>query len=250
MNLRLAFPLVPVVFLAALTAPPAPAQTVDEIISKHIEARGGREKLGAVKSIRMTGTMTMGGTEVPFVLEMKRPNMMRLDMTVQGTVGTQVFDGSSGWVVMPFAGITDPDPMPDDVVAEAQAQADFDGPLVDYAAKGHKVHLGGKEAVEGKDAYKIEVTLKSGTTRRIYIDAATFMEVKSEGARTIGGETVENETFASDYRKVDGLMFPFVMQTGLKGSSDREKMTVEKIEVNVPIDDARFKAPGKKAAGN
>jgi hypothetical protein len=173
---------------------------------------------------------------------------MRLDMTVQGSVGTQAFDGTTGWVLMPFAGVSEPDIMPPEVVAEARAQADFDGPLVDYAAKGHRVELVGSEPVDGKDAFKLKVTLKSGGIRHIYLDAQTYLEVKSEGTRQIGaGVTVESDARASDYRKVDGLMVPFALETGVRDSPQRQKMTVAKVELNVPIDDGRFRPPAKKS---
>jgi outer membrane lipoprotein-sorting protein len=230
---------------AALAAAlPATAQTADEIVARHIVARGGLEKLQSLQSIRMTGKMSMGpGMEVPCVLEMKRPNMMRLDMTVQGTTGTQAFDGTDGWVVMPFAGIAEPDRMPADVAKEALTQADFDGPLVDYKTKGHRVELLGKQAVDDRQAWTLEVTLKGGGTRRIYVDADSYLEIGSAGARNIRGTSVEAETRLGDYRPTNGIMFPHTMETGLKGQPQREKMTIDKVELNVSIDDTRFRMP-------
>src|SRR6185503_9024911 len=133
----------------ALPGPLASAQTVDEVIAKHLEARGGLEKLKAVKTIRMTGKMTMGpGMEAPISLELKRPSSIRMEFTIQGNVGVQAYDGKNGWAINPFGGKEDPEPLSADDLKEIEEQADRDGPLVDYKAKGNTVELVGKEKVE------------------------------------------------------------------------------------------------------
>jgi outer membrane lipoprotein-sorting protein len=230
----------------ALTAPAA-AQTVDEIIAKHAEALGGLEKIRAVKTVRMTGKMTLGpGIEAPIVIDLKRPKAMRLDITLQGMVGTQAYDGTKGWTLMPFSGSTVPQQMAADEVKMAEEQADIDGPLVDYKAKGNTVELQGKETIEGSDAYKLKVTLKNGDVRTIYIDTEHFLQIKDEARRTIRGSEVDTETILGDYKEVGGMMFPHSIDSGQKGSPQRQKLAVEKIELNVPIDDARFKMPEVK----
>jgi outer membrane lipoprotein-sorting protein len=235
-------------FAAALViAAPAAAQGVDEIIAKHIAAMGGLEKLKAVKSVRMSGTMMVGpGIEAPVVVEMKRPNSMRMDITVQGMVGTQAFDGTKGWTLMPFGGSKIPQEMAAEEMRMAEEQADMDGPLIDYKTKGNKVELLGKETVEGSPAYKLQVTMKGGAVRTMYIDAEHFLTIKEEARRTVRGAEVETETIAGDYKEVEGLMFPHSIDGGQKGSPQRQKMTIQKIELNVPIDDARFKMPDVK----
>jgi outer membrane lipoprotein-sorting protein len=228
-------------------ASPAAAQTVDEVIAKHIEALGGMEKLKSVKTLRMTGTMTVGpGIEAPVVMELKRPGSMRLDFTVQGMTGTQAYDGKIGWSLMPFQGSKVPQQMAEDELKLAAEQADIDGPLVDYKAKGNTVKLLGKDKVEGADAYKLEVTMKNGVVRTMYIDAEHFLQVKEESKRTIRGAEIDGETILGNYKEVGGLMFPHAVDSGQKGSPQRQKIVVEKIELNVPIDDARFKMPEVK----
>lgn len=228
-------------------AAPAASQTVDEIIAKHIEAIGGLEKIRAVKTVRMTGKMTVGpGIEAPVVMELKRPNAMRLDITVQGMVGSQAFDGTKGWSLMPFGGSKVPQEMAADEAKLAQEQAEIDGPLVDYKAKGNTVELQGKEKVEGSEAYKLKVTLKNGVVRTMYIDAEHFLQIKEEAKRTIRGTEVDSETIVGDYKEVGGMMFPHSIDSGQKGNPQRQKLVIEKIELNVPIDDARFKMPEVK----
>ena len=233
--------------LGLALASPAAAQTVDEIIAKHVEALGGMQKLKSVKTVRMTGKMTVGpGIEAPIVMELKRPNSMRLDFTVQGMTGTQAYDGKIGWTFMPFQGSKVAQQMADDELKMAAEQADIDGPLVDYKAKGNTVELLGKDKVEGADAYKLKVTLKNGVIRTMYIDAEHFLQVKEESKRTIRGTEIEGETILGDFKEVDGMMFPHSVDSGQKGNPQRQKIVVEKIELNVPIDDTRFKMPEGK----
>lgn len=233
--------------MALALAAPAASQTVDEIVAKNIEALGGMEKLRAIKSVRMTGKMTLGpGIEAPVVMELKRPNAMRLDITVQGMVGSQAFDGASGWTLMPFAGSKVPQQMAADEMKLAQEQADIDGPLIDYKTKGNTVELQGKEKVEGADAYKLKVTLKNGDVRTLYLDAEHFLQIKDEAKRTVRGTEIESETIVGDYKEVGGMMFPHSIDSGQKGNPQRQKLTIDKIELNVPIDDARFKMPEVK----
>jgi len=227
----------------------AQAQTADELIEKNIKARGGMEKLKSVKSIRMTGKMMMGqGMEAPLVMEVKRPGMTRLEFTLQGMTGVQAYDGKEGWMLMPFMGKKDPEPMSADDLKEAEEQADMDGPLVDYKSKGHQVELLGKEKVEGSDAWKLKVTMKNGDIAYLYLDGEYFLQIKSETKRKIQGNEVEVEGSIGDYKEVEGLMLPHSMEAGLKGSPQKQKIVIEKVELNVPMEDSRFKMPEVKKA--
>lgn len=226
----------------------ASAQTVDELIAKNIEAKGGMAKLKAVKSMRQTGKMIGGqGMEFPFVLVSKRPKSTRIEFSFQGMTGMQVYDGKTAWMSMPFGGKKEPEVMPPDQAKDMEEQADFDGPLVDYKQKGHTVELLGKEQVEGADAYKLKVTLKSGDVRTIYLDAETYLEIKMESKRTVRGTEVEGEATMSDYKEVEGLMMPHVMEQGQKGSPMRQKLVIEKVEINPDIPDSLFAMPAVAA---
>ena len=230
--------------LAALVIVPASAQTLDEVLAKNYKAKGGLDKIKAVQTIRITGTMTLGpGIEAPFVLVQKRPGMLRMEFTFQGMTGVQAYDGKTGWQLMPFEGRKDPEPLPEDAMKQVEEQADVDGPLVDYKVKGHTVELVGKEKVEGSDAYKLKVTLKNGDIRYIYLDADSYLEIRVEGKTKTRGTDVESESTIGDYKEVGGLMFPYAMESGQKGSPQKQKMTLQKIELNVPLDDTQFKMP-------
>jgi outer membrane lipoprotein-sorting protein len=231
--------------VALLLAPVVQAQTVDEILTKHYAAQGGLDKLRAINTTRITGTLGVGpGMEAPFTMERKRPGKSRMEFSFQGMTGVRCFDGAKTWSVMPFMGQKDPTVGSDEENKNAQDDADFDGTLVDWKAKGHTVELVGKESVEGADAYKIKVTKKSGKVEYHYLDAETYLLVKTEGKANVRGTEMEVETTFSDYKDVDGLMQPFSIEQGAKGMPQKQKMTFTKIEMNVPMDDSRFAFPG------
>jgi outer membrane lipoprotein-sorting protein len=229
--------------LAAVTVP-ASAQTVDEVIAKSLAAQGGLEKLKAVESVRMTGRMLIGpGMEAPIVLEMKRPKSMRIDIAIQGMTIIQAYDGTTGWMLNPMSGRTTAEPLPSEMTKMVEEQADMDGPLMDYKAKGHTAELLGKETAEGTECFKIKLTLKGGDVTVFYLDAESYLGVKQETKRSIRGSDVEGETIVGDWKEVGGVMYPHSIDAGQKDSPTRQKMTIEKIEVNVPLDDARFVMP-------
>jgi outer membrane lipoprotein-sorting protein len=181
--------------------------------------------------------------EAPITLEQKRPKSMRVEVTVQGLTIIQAYDGTVGWMLNPMSGRKDPEPMPSEMMKNVEEQADMDGPLVDYKDKGNKVELLGKEKAEGAECYKVKVTLKSGDTRTYYIDAENYLEVKVEAKTTVRGTETEGDTIIGDWKEVGGMMMPFSIDSGQKGAPARQKITLEKIEVNPVLDDARFKMP-------
>jgi len=233
--------------LVALFAVPASAQTLDEVLAKNLKAKGGVEKIKAVSTVRTTGTMTIGpGIEVPFVMEQKRPNSMRMEIAFQGMTIIQAYDGKTGWMLNPLQGRKEPEPMPEDALRQVDLQADMDGPLVDYKSKGSTLELVGKDKVEGADAYKLKLTLKSGDTLFIYLDADQFLEVRMDAKMKIRGTDVESETTIGDYKEVGGMMMAHAMESAQKGAPQKQKMTIQKVELNVAIDDARFRMPTVK----
>jgi hypothetical protein len=222
------------------------AQTADELIEKNIQARGGREKLKSVQSIRYTGKMVMGqGMELPFTQENTRPNNLRRDFTFQGMSGVMAYDGKTGWQVMPFLGKKDPEQMTADDLKEMQDEADIDGPLVDYKDKGNTVEALGKVDLEGSPAYKLKLTQKSGSVTTIYFDADTYLEIKEESKHNMRGQEVELEQTIGNYKKLDnGMSFPFTLEQRPKGSTGAAQvLNFEKIEINPKIESARFDMP-------
>ena len=218
--------------------------TVDDILAKNAEARGGMEKLRAVKSLRFSGKMAMMGMEAPITLSQVRPDKMRMEFTLQGMTGVQAYDGTTGWMIMPFMGKKDAEAMSGDMLKEVKEQADIDGPFIDYAKKGHKVELLGKADVEGTPAYKVRLVTKDGTESTVYIDAETFLQVKTEAKRKMQGQEIESQTVFGNYQEVDGLLIPFSIEMSPKANpAQKQSITIEKAEINTALDDAIFKMP-------
>ena len=238
---------VAVLGLAMLVAIPAAAQTADDIIAKNNDAKGGLARQKAVKSVRMTGRMIVGpGIEAPIVLEMKRPKSMRIDIAIQGMTITQAYDGTVGWMLNPLSGRTDPEPLPSEAMKAVEEQADIDGPLIDYKAKGNTVELLGKEKAEGTECYKLKVTLKNGDVRTLFIDAESYLEVKIETRTMVRGTEQLGDIIYGDWKEVGGILMAHSVDAGQPGAQMRQKMTIDKIELDVPIDNARFTMPVKK----
>jgi outer membrane lipoprotein-sorting protein len=235
----------PVLICAALAVAclPAGAQTVDEIIAKNIQAVGGLAKLESVQTLRTSGRLTIQGFEVRFAEVAKRSDKVREEMTVQGMSQVRAYDGKTAWQIDPFEGRRDPEILSADDSKDLQIDADIDGPLVNYKEKGSEAEFVGHDSVEGTDCYKIKLTLKNGDVRYYYIDTDSLMELKLETQTSIRGTIQENETYYGDYEQVNGIYYPFAFETGQKGSPDRIKFTVEKIEQNVPVDDSAFSLP-------
>lgn len=222
----------------------AGAQTVEEIVARHVEARGGLEEIKAVQSIRMTGRANAGpGRDALVHREIRRPGRIRTELTIQGMTGVYAFDGQRGWEVSPFLGRMDPEPMSPEAIRQAAEQADIDGPLVDWKAKGHRVTLVGRETVDGREAHRLEVTLAGGNVRHDFIDAQSFLLLKTESKRLVRGHERGVVTTFSDYKKIEGLLYAHAIVTSTPGAAGRLSVVVEKVELNPTLDDARFAMP-------
>ena len=222
------------------------AQTVDEIIAKNVQARGGLEKLRAIKSLRVTSRFSQGSFRATYVQENKREDKVREELILQGMAQVQAYDGHTAWQINPFGGRKDPELMSQDDSRSVFIDADLEGPLVDYKKKGHQAELVGHDPVEGTDCYKIKLTLKDGDIRYYYLDADSFLEIKFETQTHVRGAIQYNDTLLGDYEQVDGVYFPFAIETVETGTEDWQRFTVEKIEPNVPFDDTRFSLPVTK----
>lgn len=230
--------------LAVLLAIQASAQTVDELIKKNIDAHGGVQKLKAVKSVKATGKINQQGLEIPITVIQKRPANLRLEVTFQGKTQVGAYDGENGWKIDPFQGSSEPEKVAGDEVKELQEQSDMDGPLVDYKDKGHTVELIGKEDMEGTPVYKLKLTLKNGDVRTIYIDAENYLELRVTSKRKTPGGEIEVDQYLGNYKPINGIVFPFSIETKVKGQTVNQ-ITIDKMELDVAIDDALFKMPAK-----
>ncbi len=240
--LSVAFP------LAAGAVPTAPSGlNAAQIVDKSVAALGGLQAWRAVQTISYSGKMEAGGkqnTQLPVLLELKRPHKSRVEIEFQADKAIQVYDGAKGWKYRPYLGRTDVEPFSPAELQAASLEPDLDGALVDYASKGTKVNLEGVEKVEGRDAYKLKLTLKGGSVRRVWVDAQTFLAVKVEGSpRRMDGRMRHVEIYYRDYKNVNGLMVPHVLETTVQGVKRSYKMVFETVLVNPKLDDSLFVAP-------
>jgi hypothetical protein len=220
------------------------SQTADELIAKNIQARGGMEKMKAIKTMRITARFEGGGGFTASVgQENQRPNLLRETFTLQGMTAVQAYDGSAGWQIQPFGGKKDPELMGEDDVRDLLLDADFDGPLVDYKEKGSTVEYMGHDVVDGDDALRLKVTLKNGDILYCYLDPDTFIEIRREIQQFIRGSVRDRVMGFGSYKPVAGVMFPFSISQGPKNNPDAQTTTVQKLEPNVTIDPADFMLP-------
>jgi hypothetical protein len=220
------------------------AQTADELVNKNIQAKGGIDKIKAIKSIRITGQLKGGGGFTAATgQENQRPNLVRETFSLQGMTAITAYDGTTGWQIQPFGGHKDPEMMGEDDLRDLQLDADFDGPLVDYKEKGNTVEYLGHDIVDGDDALRLKVTLKNGDIIYYFLDPDTFLEIRKEVQEFIRGSVRESVIEMGSYKPVDGVMYPFSISQGSKANPAEQTTTVQKIDVNVPIDAADFAVP-------
>jgi hypothetical protein len=264
---------------SATKAPPQlPRLTAAQIVDKNVAARGGAEAWKRVQSLAMTGKMDAGRlhkvdptafmgfrnqrsmtqavekqattskddsmVELPFVMELQRPRKLRLELTFRGDTAVQVYDGEHGWKLRPYLNRHEVEPFTSDELKVAAQQQELDGPLINYAAKGTKVELAGTDWVEDQPAYKLKLTLKTGDVRQVWLDGKTFLDIKIDGTpRRLDGQPHAVAVYSRDYRPVSGLMIPHVLETAVEGVKDTEKIHIEKVTLNPPLDGSRFAKP-------
>ena len=232
------------VALIGSLASPASAQSIDEIVARHMAARGGSERWQAIRSLRMIGRAFAGpGREALVTREIKRPGRVRTEFTFQGLTGVYAYDGKRGWQVSPLTGVLDPQALEPENAQVAAEQADLEGALAGGARKGYTLALIGPETIAGREALHIRVTPKTGPPQDHYLDAETYLLVRTEATRQVRGRTTLLETVYGDYRSVGGAVFAHSIDIGARGRPDRVHIVVESIEVNPSIDDKRFRMP-------
>lgn len=234
--------------LFSLSALPAHAQalSLDELVAKNVAARGGAAALQAMKTLKLSGKLLVnqGQFELAFVQAFKRPYKARFEASLQGLTQVQAYDGADAWQINPFGGRKDPERMSaDDAKGLAESAYEFDGALVDWKAKGTKLDYLGTEDVDGTNAHKIKLTRNNGDVEYIFLDPEYFLEIRSLSQRVEHGVQQSIETDYGDYEKVNGVLIPFALEFGKKGSSDRQKIVVSKAEINLAMEDATFAFP-------
>ncbi|HEY5036617.1 MAG TPA: hypothetical protein VII74_05750 [Chthoniobacterales bacterium] len=251
MNRRLLFfvlaPLLAPLALQAQT--PSPTPTVDELVAKNLKAKGGEAALKAIHTIRFEGRLLVnnGQMQLTYTQVKKRPDKVRTNAVLQGMTLVQAYNGNSGWKVFPFQGRKDPEKMSGDEAKSLVEDAEIGGPLEDWKAQGKTLSYLGTEDIDGTPAYKLKVERKNGDISYVYLDPDYYLEIRIDDQRTEQGARVEVQSDFGDYEKVDGVYFPFSIESGPKGSTDKQQVIVDKAEANIPVDDAIFDFPATAA---
>jgi outer membrane lipoprotein-sorting protein len=250
--MRKVFRLAAAAAIAVLYVCPVAAQSVDELIAKNLKARGGEEKLRALTSMRITGKVSVQGMQLPMTVTAKRPNMMRQEMQIQDKKVVTAYDGTTAWMINPMMGADAAQEVQGPQADMTREQSDFDGPLMDYKTKGTTVELvkgdgpdGTEKLADGSKVYKLKITRKGGRVQYLYLDADSGIEVKTTNTIEQGGQSMNIETELADYRAEEGIMVPHSVRNTVNGQPLMQ-MTVEKVEFNVPFEDALFKMPPKQ----
>ncbi len=221
------------------------AQTADDVVAKYIAAKGGADKLAALKTMRMAMETTVMGNAVSTTATIATGKGVRQDVSVMGQDIITATDGTQAWMVNPMTGSADPQVMPGKAGEAMADQMSIGGPLLNYKQKGGTVQLIGKEQLDGKDVYVLKLIQKDSTTSTHYINANTFQDTKVVAKMKTEGQEVELETFFDDYRTIDGYTFPFEQQT-TNPQFGRMKIKTTKVEINPTVDEMIFKMPAKK----
>lgn len=225
------------------------AQTAEELVAKNLQAKGGVDKIKAIKSLRFSGKFQQGSFTAQVAQDAKAPEDLREMFTIQGMTQIQAYDGATGWQISPFQGRRDPEILGEDDLRDITEDADFYGPLVDYKEKGNSVEYLGLDTVDGDDAHRLKVTLKNGDILYYYLDPDTYIEIRTERQQFIRGAVRESQTDLGSYKQVNGVYFPFSIASGPKNRPDQKgTITIEKMEANVSLPDSEFKMPAAPAA--
>jgi hypothetical protein len=226
----------------AAATPPAAAPSlpaVDEIVSKHVDAIGGKDAIGKVKTVVTESTFSMMGADNPSTTTIVDGVGYKSELEFNGTKMVQCYTDKGGWMINPMAGATTATAMPDDVYNTGKGQINVADALVDYAARGSKVELTGKDG----NAYKIKLTTKEKVESTFLVDSTSYLITSVATKGKMQDQEVDVTTKLSDYRKTDaGLMMPYAIDVDL-GGQFQIAIAVKKVELNKTIDPAVFEMP-------
>lgn len=220
------------------------AQSLEDVLNDHFSATG-QDNLLKVNTQKMTGKMIQSGLEIPFTQMIKRPGKVRIEATFQNLTLIQTFNGSDGWTINPFAGVTDPQPMSEDEVKSMKYNGDMDGMLWNWKEKGYTVTLVGEEDMEGTPCFVVKLVTGTGDTFTYYIDSDTSIMLRFNTKMLVMGNENESDTYLSNYMMVDGIAVPGKIETKVKGQLQMT-IVVDKAELNTDLDDALFEKPVTK----
>ena len=228
-----------VAFLGFIFLTQVHAQSIDEIISKHLDAIGGKQKLSSINSVKMENAMEVMGNSATTIITILNGKGYKTESEIMGSKMVQVINEKGGWMINPMGGSSDPVDLPEAAAKQASGQL-YIIPLLDYATRGVKLTLEGKETVGGGEAFKVKVTNKDGADVTMYIDASTFYLTRLVQTADVMGQTVTNTITYSDFKKTEsGWVVAYTTDIDM-GGMFQLKNRLSKIEVNPTIDVSIF----------
>jgi hypothetical protein len=212
------------------------SQNLDEIVSKHIEAIGGKANWAKINSLKMEGLMKAQGAEIKVTITQVNKKAMRQDISVMGMNGYSIITNTEGWSFMPFQGQTKPEPMTTDDVKNAQEGLYLQDEFITYKELGKKLEYIGKDDVDGTECFKLKMTSKNNSETTFFIDPSNYYIIKQINKQMANGQEQENISFYGNYKKLDeGIVYAMSITSGW-GETE-----VTKLEINPTIDPALFK---------
>ena len=217
------------------------AQSPDEIISKHIEAIGGKATLSKVNSIYMEGVASVMGNDLPTSVTILNGKGYKTKTTFNGMDIINCITDTAGWMLNPMQGGDNAVSLPAEMVKVGKSALDARGELYNFREKGYTDSLLGRDNVEGKQAYKIKLS-QPGMEIFYFLDPDSYYILKMEVKLSIGGRDLDNITTYSNYKKTDaGIVLPYSSAMNTMGYD--VQMNYTKIEVNKDIDTKVFMKP-------
>jgi outer membrane lipoprotein-sorting protein len=221
------------------------AQTVDDVVAKHIEAIGGKDAWEKVNSMKLEGSLNIQGSDVSVSIIQLHGRGMRQDISVQGRTGFVIITPTSGWTFLPFQGQTESTQMSPEDLKQSQSELDARGSLLDYKEKGHTVVLAGKEDVGGTECYKLLITLNSGKKVTVCIDSKSYYAVRTITIQKAGGQEQEIETNYSGFEKTpEGIVVAKII------TLPYGTLTISNLQVNATVSEEMFKPTYKAEQGS
>jgi len=233
---------------AGANAKPEAELTVQQILERHVAARGGAAAWHKIQTMAWTGRIESGPRGIskrPFLLMFRRPAATRFEIIAEGQRSVRIFDGTQGWELRSTtAGPPEVKGYSAEEIRFALDAGGLDGPLIDSKAKGIDVALLGVDSVEGHPAYHLKVTLQTGHTHDAWIDTQSFLELRYDRETyNAAGMRGIVPVYLRNYQTLDGLAIPALIETGGPTATDTDKMFIDKIALNPEVDAAQFSKP-------
>ncbi|AHM58884.1 hypothetical protein D770_03085 [Flammeovirgaceae bacterium 311] len=218
---------------------------VDDIINNYLKNTGGAENWKQVKSMKMTGKMSMQNMEFPLVIYRMPEKKQRIEASIQGKEIIQAYDGTDAWWINPFMSGPEAQPMPDEMASEMKEET-FEDVFIDYKKKGHQAELEGKETIDGAETYKVKLTKKGGDIRYYFFETENYVPIMIRSTVKEGQAKGQNiDTMLSDYQEVEGFVIPHFMEVRMNGQAG-QKIILEAITFNEKMDESMFAFPKKQ----